>query len=482
MHSKIVKNYLYNLSYQVLVLLTPLITTPYISRTLGAKGVGIYSYRYSIVAYFSIFAALGMQIYGQLRLAAVREKKEEFSKLFFQILITKLITAALSITAYYSYVLLLVTENKDIALVLGLNIAATFLDISWFLQSIEEFKRTAIRNYIVKICSLILIFCFVKDENDVLIYALILQGSVFVGNISLWIGIKKYLVPVRIESLEVKNHLLQSLAYFVPTLASTLYSYFDKTMIGFFSSTVQNGFYEQAYKLENVSITIVSSLSIVIMPRIAFLYGSKNKGEIDRILKKTSRTMIFLAAPIAAGLFSISNTLIPWFLGEEFLPSIPLLKMFSFILLIDVIKDFYGTQILIPTKHQREYNIATVLGTLVNITFNYLLIRRFYALGACVASVISEVFVIVLFAIICKEMLPFTKIMLSGWKYFFASIIMGIIVHCMGTLRWNHTALIVIQIMVGILSYVSLLLILQDSLVKEIKKQVLTNRRRTKDT
>ncbi len=67
------KNYVYRLLYEILILITPFITTPYISRVLGADGVGIYSYTSSIMAYFTMFAALGTAAYGAREIAQLRD-------------------------------------------------------------------------------------------------------------------------------------------------------------------------------------------------------------------------------------------------------------------------------------------------------------------------------------------------------------------------------------------------------------------------
>ena len=74
------RNYLYNLSYQILVIIAPLITAPYVSRVLREKGVGIYSYTDSVVSYFVLFAALGIATFGQREISYVQDNKVVISK------------------------------------------------------------------------------------------------------------------------------------------------------------------------------------------------------------------------------------------------------------------------------------------------------------------------------------------------------------------------------------------------------------------
>ena len=99
--NKVVKNYLYNLSYQILVLIVPLITTPYVSRVLGAKGVGTFSYTNSIVQYFILFGCIGLNLYGQREIAYVQHKKEKRDKVFWELVILRIITVSISLIVFY---------------------------------------------------------------------------------------------------------------------------------------------------------------------------------------------------------------------------------------------------------------------------------------------------------------------------------------------------------------------------------------------
>lgn len=102
--TSIKKNYIYNTIYQVLSLITPLITAPYISRVLGSNGVGIYSYTNSIVTYFTLFAALGTASYGQREIAMHRDDPETSSKLFWEIEILSLTTTAVSLIVWIAWI------------------------------------------------------------------------------------------------------------------------------------------------------------------------------------------------------------------------------------------------------------------------------------------------------------------------------------------------------------------------------------------
>ncbi|WP_420741154.1 oligosaccharide flippase family protein [Limosilactobacillus fermentum] len=467
MKSKLFKNYLYNFSYQVLVLLTPLLTTPYISRTIGVSGVGIYSYCYSYVAYFSIAAALGISTYGQLETAAKCDDKNKISHIFYELIITKLITTVFFAALYILFLLMFTHDNREIYWILVINVIAVFLDISWFFQGLEEFKKIAIRNYIIKIASLILIFVFVKGPSDLPIYTLIIQGSTLIGNLTLWFGLKKYLVPIHFYKFNIWPHIRSSLIYFVPTLATTLFSYFDKTMIGLIThSEVQNGFYEQAYKIESISITVVSSLSTVIMPRATYLFRKKDNDAVQKLLEISSRVVLFLAVSITIGIISISDNFVPWFLGTSFIKSVPILNAFAVLILVDSLKDFYARQILIPSGEQIYYGKVTVLSVVLNIIGNYFLIDKFQAFGACISSIITELIALFMFMYKGQKQFNWLDMLKPFSKYILCGIGMGI---CVYAINWvgisNLTVRVLSQILVGIVAYGILLLVVKDDIV-----------------
>ena len=474
MKSKLFKNYLYNVSYQILVLLAPLVTTPYISRTLGASGIGIYSYCYSYVAYFSVCAALGIPTFGQLEIAAKRDDKKKISRIFYELIITKLILTVVFIALYLLFVVTFVHEHRDVFVILAINLVATFLDITWFLQGIEEFKKIAIRNYIIKLASMALIFILVRKPGDLIYYALIIQGSALVGNITLWIDLKKYLVPIHFYRFHLWPVISKCLIYFIPTLATTVFSYFDKTMIGLIThSDVQNGFYEQAYKVENISITVVSSLSTVIMPRAAYLFQKKDNEALQKLLGISSRVVLFLAVPIMVGIISISNNFVPWFLGNSFIKSVPILNAFAVLILVDSLKDFYARQILIPSGEQIYFDKVTVLSVILNIIGNYFLIIKFQALGACISSIITELIALLMFMHKGKEQFNWVNILKPFGKYIFCGVVMGICVYAVNLVDISNLNFkVLLQILVGVVVYGILLLLVKDDVVMVVVKKL----------
>lgn len=332
------KNYIYNLIYQVFVIISPFITTPYISRVLGAAGIGEYSYGLSIATYFGIFGTLGITTYAQIAIAKNRDNKDIQKKLVAELFFSKTITLLLC-CILYGILVVNSGSHQQILFVLIVYLLAQMNDISWVLQGLEQFQVLVVRNIVIKICSIALIFLFVKNLSDIYIYTLIMQGSIFIGNFLLWPYVWKYIKPKALkENIEIKNiycHIKNSIIYFIPTIATTIYTVLDKSMIGWITnSNLQNGYYEQAHKIEQILVVLVTSLGTVTLPRMSFLNSKKDKNGMNRIMEKTILMVLFLSIPMCLGLIGVADNLIPVFLGDDYYECIGLVKIFSLLIII----------------------------------------------------------------------------------------------------------------------------------------------------
>lgn len=238
-------------------------------------------------------------------------------------------------------------------------------------------------------------------------------------------------------------------------------------MIGLIThSEVQNGFYEQAYKIESISITVVSSLSTVIMPRATYLFRKKDNDAVQKLLEKSSRVVLFLVVPITIGIISISDNFVPWFLGTSFIKSVPILNAFAVLILVDSLKDFYARQILIPSGEQIYYDKVTVLSVVLNIIGNYFFISKFQAFGACISSIITELIALFMFMYKGQKQFNLLDMLKPFSKYILCGIGMGI---CVYAINWvgisNLTVRVLSQILVGIVAYGILLLVVKDDIV-----------------
>ena len=468
MKKSITKNYIYNLTYQILILILPLITTPYISRVLGAENIGIFSYTVSIVTYFILFGSLGVAMYGQREIAYLQSNKEKYSKTFWEILILRLVTMLISMIIFYCC-FAINGEYKTYYTILLLEMIANCLDISWFFQGLEEFKKTVTRNIIVKIVSIICIFAFVKTTNDLKNYFWIYVLSILIGNISLWLYLPKYIKKINIKDINVIKHIRPTVGLFIPQIAAQIYTVLDKVMIGtIIENKTEVGYYEQSQKIVKILLTIITSLGTVMLPRIANTFSKGNNEKIKEYIKQSFNFVFWLAFPMIFGIVAISSNFIPLFFGPGYEKVIVLTNVISPILLAIGLSNVIGTQYLLPTKRQKEYTISLITGAIMNFCINFLLIKRLGALGASIGTVIAEISVTTVQFIFVRKDLKIKNILWTSKNYIISSIVMFFGCTLIGKTFNNHIISICLQITLGFFLYIGMLILLKDSFMINI--------------
>lgn len=483
----IAKNYIYNLTYQILTLILPLITTPYISRVLGAEGIGIYSYTHSIVTYFILFGSLGVALYGQREIAYAQEHAEKRIKIFVEILVFRFITMAISIAVYF-FAFLIHGEYKVYYQILLFSLLASAFDISWFFQGLEEFKKTVIRNIAVRLTSVALIFVFVNNPEDLTKYFFIYSVAEFIGNLTLWFYLPKYFKGQTIKNINIKRHIAPILLLFIPQIANQIYNMLDKTMIGkIIADKTEVGYYEQAQKVIRLLITIVTSLGVVMIPRMANTFASGDKEKVNDYMKKSFNFVFFLSFPLIFGIISISEAFVPIFFGEGYDKVVILINIISPIVLLMGIANVIGTQYLLPTKRQKEYTISIVIGLIVNFILNYILIIKWNSIGASIATVASQLVVDIMQMKNIKDEIDLKSILKTSIKYLFAGIVMFIFCMIAKYIMSLETIIlmlandiipleaitIIVQIIIGMLVYFGMLILLKDELLFNFISKIL---------
>ena len=465
-------NFSYNLIYQVIAIIVPIITTPYVSRILSPESIGAFSYTQSICSYFTFFSIIGTDIYGQREIAFCRDDKEKRSSVFWEIFFIRFIGVVICTIPYLMISFIADELKRELLLIQTISVIGNIFNIVYLLQGVENFKLLLLRNIIVKLISILSIFVFVKQESDLWIYVLISVSSVVVGNITLWFNLKKYVNFIPIHKLKYFRHIKPSFALFIPTIALRLYDVFDKTMMGYIlNATTENGYYEQALKIITISITVVTSLGNVMLPRVASLFAANDKDQIKNHIYKSFDVVWLLSIPIAFGIIGVADNMVPWFFGAGYKKVALLLQFFAIICIPMGLKNVIGIQYLIPTKQQRKYTASIVAGLIINIILNLFMIPLFQAIGAIIASIISECCIVLIQSDMIKNQLSFIESVKSAPNKVIAAFVMltALLVSS------NYLASSVINTIVltigGMIVYVSVLLFLHDKMTMNILKR-----------
>lgn len=455
-------NYFFNLAQQILVLLTPLITAPYTSRILGANGIGIYSYALSIISYFTLFSIMGTTTYGQREISYNQDNIEKRTEIFWNIISFRFITTILCLVIYF-LMLFSIKEYKYIFYILSINIISAALDISWFFQGLEDFARIVTRNIIIRLWSVIFIFVFVHKKDDLLIYILGLSVSTLVSNLSLWPFLRKLIKKPVLKNIRPFNNFKTILSLFIPTIAISIYTVLDKTMIGLITKDAyENGYYEQAIKISKMLLTVVTSLGTVMIPRIGYHFEKHDTEIIENYMYRSYQFVWFLGLPLCLGLIAVVENFVPWFYGDGYLPVIPLLQILSLLLLAIGINNVTGVQYLIPSKKQNIFTLTVIIGSVTNLFANAILIPILNSLGAAIASVLAETVIAIVQIIIVRKELKPLNIVKSGINYIISGGIMFLAVVILSKKLMPSPVNTFILVALGIIIYAGILIILKD--------------------
>lgn len=467
---KLIKNFLYNAAYQIFLLLVPLLTTPYLSRTLGPEGVGINSFTNSVMQYFVIFGCLGTNIYANRKIAYVRNNKKELSIVFYEILLLRIIMLLVSFASFLVLIQYFNSHYFTYYLAQSVTILATMFDVSWFFMGIERFSVTVIRNFIVKICSLIAIFLLVKTYSDLVIYILIVSVSVLMGNLSMISSLKKYVYKIPIKKINIFRHFWPSLTFFVPEIATQVYLVLNKTMLGSMQSVQESGFYDQSDKIVKIVLAIVTATGTVMLPHVANAFANGNKEKTKEYLYDSFSIVTLISVPLCMGLSAVSYKLVPLFFSYKFVSVSPLLAIESLVIIFIAWSNAVGTQYLLPTKQAGKYTRSVVLGAVANILLNIPLIYYWSSLGAVLATVLSE-FIITLYQFISVRNEVKFRLLFNGiHKYFIAGIVMYFIVFMTDRYFPSSWLYLFLEVLLGIVIYTIIIVFLKVDAFKIIKK------------
>lgn len=462
-------NIIFSIMTQVAAFLTPLIISPYISRVLTAELIGIYSYILANSSYFVLVELIGLPLYGTIKCAAIRDDKQELSKMFWEIMLLKMLLMIVNLVIYvYFFVITGEIQYRKLYLIVLCNLIANGIDVTWILNALEEFRIVAIRSIIVRIVNLVAIILLVKSEDDFYIYVVIMQMTTLVSYIVVWPLLKGKIFGIKDVKINIFRHLKPSMIYFIPGVINTIYSATDKTILGVLGEDVYEiGVYEQANKISQLFMNMVTAISNVLLPRITYLYHNDKDGQADKLLNMILKMVFLATVPIVAGLVLVSDVFVPVFFGAGYEKTIILLKILSFNILFVTLSNFLGQQCLIARNRQMQYNIAICIGSVINIVLNIMLVKNYQSVGVSVASVIASMFNFLVILYQSKDILTFGQIVKISYRYIISAMIMYFIVIL---IPFPNDFLITLfgRTIVGILSYIIILIVQKDDFLCKI--------------
>ena len=464
---RVLKNYLYNLSYQLLVIVLPVITTPYITRVFSSSALGSYGYYNSIVTYFILLATLGVANYGTKEISGHRK---EVQKTFWGIYSLQVLATCLALVLYIAVCLIIPSMNNLIAYILGFSLLSRGLDISWLFQGMEDFKKITVRNIAVKLLGVASIFIFVKKPSDLYLYIVLLVGYDLLGQLSMWLPAREHIGRPHLDIVYAKQHIKPVILLFLPQIAISLYITLDRTMLGALSSTIDVGIYDQALKFLNILLTIVTSLGSVMLPRVSNLLSSGNQKAVNKLHEMSFLVYNLVIFPMVAGILIVNKDFVNFFLGKDFQDARYAIAIMVFRMFFIGWTNIMGIQILIPHNKNREFMLSTTIPAFFSIGLNILLIPSLGYIGASIVSVATEGLVWLIQLYFTRSYLKEIKILPSMLKILAASLVMyGILYVIQPLIHFPSVVNVLISALLGLLIYAGLVLALRVLNVQELK-------------
>ena len=467
---KVLKNYAYNLSYQLLVIILPIITTPYVTRVFSSNDLGTYGYFNSIVTYFILLATLGVANYG---IKVISGHRKEIEKNFWGIYSLQLSATVFSLTLYCLLCLTLPFMQNPVAYILGLALVSKGLDISWLFQGLEDFRKITVRNITVKLVGVISIFLFVKSADDLYLYVFLLTIFELLGQLSMWLPAREFIGRPHFDLEYAKHHLKPVILLFLPQVAISLYVTLDRTMLGALASTQDVGIYDQALKLVNILLTLVTSLGSVMLPRVSSLLSEGDHKAVNKMHEMAFLIYNVVIFPIIAGMLIVNKDFVQFFLGQDFQDARYAIAIMIFRMFFIGWTNIMGIQILIPHNKNKEFMVSTTIPAILSVGLNLLFLPKLGYVGAAIVSVLTEALVwgIQLFytRIYLKEVIilkPMFKIVVaSGLMY-------TILLYLKTSLSFSPTLNVVVYAILGVIIYLVCILVFKVVRLKELKEQL----------
>jgi O-antigen/teichoic acid export membrane protein len=466
--NKLISNYIYNLLYQLLILIIPLVTMPYVSRVLGPEGIGINAYSYSIIQFFILFAVLGIPLYGNKQVARIKQEGvKRLSEEFWSIYLIQLSSSLFISVIYFFFVYSYIKEYKIIFYIQWLMLFAAMLDISWLFIGLEELKKTVTRNIIVRLSSVILTFAFIKDKSDLALYVFIIAITNVLGQVIVWGQAFKYIRFVKVSRSKIIEHFKPVLLIFLPQLIIQLYIVVDRIILGTFSTKTEVGFYDQAMKIVKVTLSMITAISTVMLPRIAAEHAIGNLQKIRYYSNLTLRYVLLMTIPMSIGIASISKGFTSWFFGPGYEKIGNLIMILSPIIIFIGLSSVMGIQILVPTNQNNKLTFSVSVGAIVSMLVNILLVTSLASIGTAFATVSAELTVTIIQSILISKYINFKNIIMNLIRYSIISLLMGIVINWLGSYFESSFLTTIMQIVTGSIIYLGALFLLKDELLFE---------------
>lgn len=401
----LVKNFTSLSLLQLANYIFPVITLPYLVRVLGPEKYGLINFAAAFSAYFVIITDYGFNLSATQEISVNRNDKEKVSEIFSSVLTIKIILFFLSSGIFFLIVNMFELFSNDAGLysIMFIGVVGIVLFPLWVYQGVEQMKYILIINVAIRSVTIVSIFLLVKVENDYLLLAVIYTiTQVMTGITGLFFAIRKfdlrYLFPSKVQLLE---QLKKGWNLFLSSIWINLYTTSNVFILGLFAPNSVVGYYSAADKVRIAFQGILSSMSQSVFPYVNKLLAESYQKFIS-FNRKLLKISVMIGIIISSSLFLFAEPIVKIVLGNEYSPSVIVLRIIAWLPLIIFLSNVFGIQTMLPLNYQKKFSQILFLAALINLMISFSIVPSYFEIGTAVSMLVTEIFVTLSFYIFIR--------------------------------------------------------------------------------
>lgn len=468
---KLGSNVIFNVLKTIMSCIFPLITFSYASRIFLSDGIGKLDFSKAVVSLFSLMATSGIVNYGTREAAKVRDNRRKLSHFSQELLIIHSVAAGFTYFMFACSLILIPQLEPYYALLLinSITIILNVIGMEWLYNAVEDFKYIAIRTTIIQIASLFCMLIFVQTKEDIGRYAFIQVFAVSGNSICNFFHSHKYIDYKPIGSLQIKKHLCPLAYIFCTWIFIQTFTHLDTVMLGIITNDNVVGLYTASHKISTLAGSVITSATMVLMPRISYYCEKNNVQQIQRLVLDTLNFLLMIAIPGTIGLIAVSKETLLLFSGEGFLQASLTTKIMAARVLLVPLNSFIVLHLFIPLQQECKNIISTACAAIINFILNLILIPQFAQNGAAIATVAAELIELIINIHFINKIMAITTMKKSIIQFTFASLFI-ILVSSMGRyFIFDEFIRLILVISLSIILYAGILVLLKNREIMQLK-------------
>ncbi|MBR6403308.1 MAG: flippase [Eubacterium sp.] len=478
------KNFIMNAILTMSGMIFPLITYPYVIDIIGKEGTGAVKFATSVIAYFAMFAQLGIPTYGIKACAKVRDDKEKLSKTVHELMLINLMMSVVVYVLFFASLFIIpqFAEDRILLIIVSSTMFFNMIGIEYLYRGLEQYSYITIRSLIFKALGLVLMFILVRKRSDVEMYGAITIFAASASNIFNFIYARKLISFRRQKQLDLKKHIRPVMVFFAMSCATQVYLNLDGIMLGFMKGKAVVGDYDSAVKIKVILVSVVTSLGAVLLPRASYYIKNKKMDEFRRITAKALHFVWVFATPLTVYFIFFAKEGIRFLTKDECINAIPAMQIIVPTVLFIGLSNILGIQILVPIGKEKIVLYSEIGGAVVDLVLNAIFIPKYDAAGAAFGTTVAELIVVMIQLYFMRDIKDQIDIKQSFAKIGYWKIIIALIAAIPASIwvkmidasafttsiRLESFIILAISATMFFAVYLLLMIILKDKLTKEI--------------